>query len=359
MLQILKLSEYFKSAVKFFTADEIKSILLSDNSSEEDIDNITEYFSDLHRQIFKNFGNLKSVQQVQQRLHLFNEIKQKIESYNFLFDYWKTFGSFKKKLLSAIIDLLNQHRSLKDYLDVIDGKFKKITFNHSYGGDMYIRFGKFPKHERSAIGLGREWTDELGGKTHEDGVSVYKALPFRDKWQLIQPSSEKALYGNAGFTVQRFKLAILSGDIYLVTGTELPRVGSDGEPLIEDIFPIKKLNLNDVIVMNGKSIQDLLEDGEGGYDFRFFKETSDSEIRKLITLFQSFINDSEYSDLCDAMNLSKDDDSWINEIIEKTNSGINLSALNDNELNRLKNILALYAKIRNKTLVFKGYRPFY
>lgn len=354
MFQLLKLSAFFKNSF-YFSPNEIENLLSSDQLTENQIDEIVDYFENLRHELYKKFGNLKSVQQIQQVSSSFEELKSKIESYDFL-SKWKAPKNIN--LSGSVYEIYKTYRSVKDYLSILDRKFREVSFRHHYGGDTYIRFGKFPKSETSRMGLGHEWEKELGGKTHEEGVSVYKAIPHGDRWMIVDVNSEKALYGGSGFTLQRFEYAILAGDIYLVTGNELSRTGADGEPLINNVFPIKKLSVNEVVVQSGQSLQDLLEAGEGGWKFRSFK-IKDPENRRLAILFQSFMNDSDNSDLTDAMNLSEEDNNWLIDMNEKTNSGINLEILSEDELNRLKNILQLYLKIRNKTLVFKGYRPFY
>lgn len=227
---------------------------------------------------------------------------------------------------------------------------KDILNVHYYGGKLYIRFGKYPKSERSRMGLGDEWEKELGGKKTENGVSVYRARAEGNKFALIDSNPNKAIYQYHGFNPTIFADSINSGDIYLVTGKQLEQTGSDGEPLLKDIFPIRKLSPDEIVLDTNTSIS--LTDVLKKYnidEFEGFKESkTDRELALGIPLLKSIVEHNVAE--------SDEEDEWLST---KLWGDTLIKNLPEEDKSRLLSIIRRERKKKNKKLVFKGFRPFY
>lgn len=132
---------------------------------------------------------------------------------------------------------------------------------------IFIRFGSMPSEGRSRFGLAREdnedgvddWRRELGGMTHEAGVSVFKAYrhpSFRDHYVLIEPHFTMARYGVSEPLEHLFavmgdrdepksavKVDGLLKTIRALDGTTRIELGSDGEYLIDAFRPYTTQNI--------------------------------------------------------------------------------------------------------------------
>ncbi len=221
---------------------------------------------------------------------------------------------------------------------------------HHYGDELYIRFGKYPKSERSRMGLGDEWVRELGGKRTEEGVSVYRTRVRGDKLLLIDSNSNKAIYQYHGFNPLVFADAINSGDIYLVTGKKLKNTGSDGEPLLVDVFPIRKLSPDEILIVEAPptTLTDIIKK----YDveeFKGFKQENirDRELMLGIPLLVRLIENGE---------INEPEESWISNKIWESGP---VNELSEEDKEKLLSMIRQERKKTNKKLVFKGYRPFY
>jgi hypothetical protein len=141
-------------------------------------------------------------------------------------------------------------------------------------GKYFVRFGQWPEEGRSRFGLGEEWSQELGGKKFEQGVSVYHASPIPQGWLIDEPREERALYGLKDYFRHMFghfgplKQPAENEEIFLVQGDliEEPEVirypdgtveetggttyatGSDGEPLLSNLKQSEKLPLSAVFI---------------------------------------------------------------------------------------------------------------
>ncbi len=106
-------------------------------------------------------------------------------------------------------------------------------------GTYYIRFGMWPKNERSQ--------NFLAGKDaqyFEKGVSAYHcSYDLDDDRWAIDPSVD---YATVAGTMQ--SLIYGNRPVFLVQGTEIKEEGSDGEPLLHNVKLIKQLDKNDVYV---------------------------------------------------------------------------------------------------------------
>jgi hypothetical protein len=103
-------------------------------------------------------------------------------------------------------------------------------------GTYYLRFGMWPKNERSQNFLIR---DRI---VFEKGVSVYHVEYDldEDRWAIDPTVDEATIAG----TMQT--LIYSNRPIFLVQGTELDEEGSDGEPLLHDVKLIKQLSKDEV-----------------------------------------------------------------------------------------------------------------
>ena len=113
----------------------------------------------------------------------------------------------------------------------------------SISGTYFIRFGDWPKDERSNI-----WYQPEGSK--EDGVSVYEAgiyngsdSYFKGKLEILGPHHSAQFVGTLDSFIKEFASGGISA--YLVSGNVVG-VGSDGEPLLRNVKKIKKLQCSDL-----------------------------------------------------------------------------------------------------------------
>lgn len=111
----------------------------------------------------------------------------------------------------------------------------------------YIRFGDWPKNERSQVGeqlrLSRSWLYQAIGEDQaefEDGVSVYEATwdDAKRRWVIPTIGTDSYIPSLCEFIEQR-------RPIFLLTGDDVG-VGTDGEPLIRNIKLIKELKYSDI-----------------------------------------------------------------------------------------------------------------
>jgi hypothetical protein len=103
-------------------------------------------------------------------------------------------------------------------------------------GQYFVRFGKWPKNERSRNWLVRH------EEVYENGVSAYGATfsPHIGRWML-----DTVDYAATSGTMQE----LIYGDreIYLVQGDEVGE-GADGEPVLRNVRLIKQLQKKDILV---------------------------------------------------------------------------------------------------------------
>ncbi|MFA5490481.1 MAG: hypothetical protein WC284_14945 [Candidimonas sp.] len=66
-------------------------------------------------------------------------------------------------------------------------EYKRLPYQEDMNTNWYIRFGHFKTTQGSKFGLGDEWSAELGGKTHESGISVLEAIPYNQGYQIKPP----------------------------------------------------------------------------------------------------------------------------------------------------------------------------
>ncbi|PZR79404.1 MAG: hypothetical protein DI537_41130 [Stutzerimonas stutzeri] len=109
-------------------------------------------------------------------------------------------------------------------------------------GQYYVRFGMWPKDERSQNFLNFKAGDT---PVYEAGVSAYHAAyDFEeDRWEIeVGSVHDDAVNG----TMQ----TLLNGkrSIYLVQGREIDETGADGEPLLHDVHLVKTLKPTDIFV---------------------------------------------------------------------------------------------------------------
>ncbi len=143
---------------------------------------------------------------------------------------------------------------------------------------IFIRFGSIPKEGRSRFGLAGEdtedgvdaWRQELGGMTHEAGVSVFKAYrhpSFHGHYVLIEPHFQMARYDVSDPT--EYLLAVMGGrdapnkairvdgslkTIRAMDGTTRIELGSDGEYLIDAFKPHSIFDIGlDVVWINERT----------------------------------------------------------------------------------------------------------
>lgn len=270
-------------------------------------------------------------------------------------------------LLSTIDSFANNLRHYDQFISEHKLAIKKKQYEHHYGGRMYLRFGKYPKSERSRIGLDQEWIDEMHGKRFENGVSVYKTYPQKDKWVLIEPNKEKAIY-NAKFDVAFFSDRITAGEIYLLTGKELPNTGVDGEPLITDVVPVKKLLPSDVKLgdhPDAPTLDQYLGKYHSTHDTLGGFSLPPGEKRQIALGLSLLIDDLEDDKAAAAMKITELDIDLINNLLEKLNfsshslKNMKFDELTSDEMDILKNYIKKHQTYRNKRQVMKGFRPFY
>lgn len=150
---------------------------------------------------------------------------------------------------------------------------------------IFVRFGGMPVEGRSVFGLAGEdtedgpdpWRQELGGMTHEAGVSVFRARRHPDQrgsLVLVEPDFSLARYGVVS---QRSHLLSVMPDVDhvnelrpisvegpLVTckaadGTLRAELGSDGEYLVDGgRATCAPLDLHQLWVSRSQSVRDLL-----------------------------------------------------------------------------------------------------
>lgn len=196
----------------------------------------------------------------------------------------------------------------------IDDSEKVIIKNEKLNKkNLFIRFGKF-SNSPSQIGLDSEFRqDVLGGKTHEDGLSVFfiKEVGKSGEYVIEQPDKNHARYHAAStssyFTnmIEIFYNSIENEEVYIVEGNLIETVeehydearhetieyhdyshGSDGEPLLEtsSISIVKELTIKEILnnVYYGKSFTSI-------GDMKIHGKTLNSIFSNLNSLIESII----------------------------------------------------------------------
>lgn len=109
---------------------------------------------------------------------------------------------------------------------------KQLILDYIKLPTLYIRFGEIPANEKSAIWKGEECVG------YENGVSVYEAhIDVEGNFipvipcPLLPTTLDDYVY----------HLKYFRGRKYLVTGDLLGNIGSNGEPLIENVEILKEL----------------------------------------------------------------------------------------------------------------------
>lgn len=95
-------------------------------------------------------------------------------------------------------------------------EYKKVSYKNKPENLVFIRFGKFGKS--SKISLDQDMLDDIGSGGHEAGVSVFFALPYNDKFVLIEPDEGRSLYGLDNYFDNMFSNVLNTKEIYLVDG---------------------------------------------------------------------------------------------------------------------------------------------
>jgi len=112
----------------------------------------------------------------------------------------------------------------------------------------YIRFGQWPKDEKSKIGesyrRSKAWIYNAIGEKQpefEVGVSVYGAEWDDKKQRWVIPT-----LGSDSYVASLDELIDRRLPIYLVTGDEQDEPGTDGEPLLRNVKLIKELKYSEI-----------------------------------------------------------------------------------------------------------------
>lgn len=186
---------------------------------------------------------------------------------------------------------------------LIDIFYKKALNNDR----LFIRFGKFGA--RSKVMLDKEFiNDALSGKQFEAGVSVLFAEPYKNGYKLIPPNRSRAQYAlpydyfahmlinNWMGALVRDDIFLLRGDLIMIPATKFDDatglyedsdfetwdVGSDGEPVIENITVVSKLKPDNIYLPDGISIKDKFEDKINDHYYDIIEDTSDLILNKQI-----------------------------------------------------------------------------
>jgi hypothetical protein len=115
----------------------------------------------------------------------------------------------------------------------IKEKFENPPYQHL--GAKFIRFGKFGKTSR--MGLDQEFLDEMGSAGSELGVSAYFAYPLEDKYVLIEPDRERALYGlGQDYMGHMLENVLDVNSIFLVDGDLIKRPRPLADDIREELF---------------------------------------------------------------------------------------------------------------------------
>ena len=95
--------------------------------------------------------------------------------------------------------------------------------------NLYLRFGKIPKNERSSIYKIEEKVGE------EEGVSCYRGVIYKDKVYILMPHIPSTTYYWLIDAYNRKEIPL-----YVIDGNEVGE-GSDGEPLLRDVIILKEI----------------------------------------------------------------------------------------------------------------------
>ena len=95
--------------------------------------------------------------------------------------------------------------------------------------NLYLRFGKIPKNERSSIYK----IDEKIGE--EEGVSCYRGVIYEDKVYILMPHIPSSTYYWLIDEYNRGKTPL-----YIIDGDEVG-LGSDDEPVLRNVKIIKEI----------------------------------------------------------------------------------------------------------------------
>jgi hypothetical protein len=351
--------------------DEFDNLILDKRSELIDLGKIISKFRDS----IKHYTNSKGFDNFYKRItDKINEFK-KIDDINPKI-FKDKFPDKISEIYSSIYDLQRELRNITE-IDLLGlkNKIQTLKFQHFYGGKTYIRFGKFPKSERSGkyIVHPDDWeTFERGSTpfTKENGISVYKCIANNDKWIIVEPKSSKAEHMHGGFDPYYFRNQIIAGDVYLLTGTELPDTGADGEPLITKAFPIKKLSLDEILLPSGnQTLEEYLantqENAIKNYrnPFPGFEYKIDNKIREISRWLElAFFDQGEPAEFVELAKLTDTENTKLQKIVDDIFEGHSnwKETLSDPEnVNFLNIISEKLKKAYNKYWVLKGYRPFY
>lgn len=168
-----------------------------------------------------------------------------------------------------------------------DSGYYGRTLPYDAGSDqwIYIRFGGMPSEGLSRFGLAREdnedgmdeWRRELGGMTHESGVSVFRAYrhpSVPDAYVLLEPTFELARYGVGsqidhllavmGDPDKETKAIKLDGRLKTIKardGSTRVELGSDGEYLVDARQPyaVAEIGVDRLWTSERASVVQLLE----------------------------------------------------------------------------------------------------
>lgn len=371
--QLLKIEKYkgwIKSAANILSPQDLLTQIsslsaLTPEKIEDAAFEIANSWIDTTRYLHKvreEFNKLTiNAQLIRHHKNRINEIFSIIQSYADIYPQLKDLVMQLKGIrtdgIRELFSIINSVKELEQVISGFKSKIQGVEYKHYYGGDFYIRFGRYPKREQSKINLDEEWIQELHGRRFESGVSVYKARPANGKWRLIEPNNEKAVY-NARFDPMFLADRIASGEIYLVTGTLLPDTGVDGEPLLTDIFPVKKLDPSEIVLGHDRTLEDVVKEYSHS-SLRHFK-ISDKEKRDFAIWFDLLTEDGLADEKFYARyNITDETADNLFSLFDKSNKGREPEKLTPEELEIVKTYIKNFQQYRLKSQVFKGFRPFY
>jgi len=178
-------------------------------------------------------------------------------------------------------------RERQDRLEEEGAYGRTLPWTSECDGWIFVRFGKMPLHGKSVFGLAREdnedgpdpWRQELGGMTHEAGVSVFRAYrhpDVPDALVLMQPHFDLARYGVSSQREHLLSVIPRKGDGeveafridgFLATCRGFDKsvrleLGSDGEYLVDARRPYSaiRLQLDSIWVSEWMRLDDLLNE---------------------------------------------------------------------------------------------------
>lgn len=357
---IIKLSyQFYAYASGIISPEELKTLL---STPSEDIEPLTDKIFDISLFFNKEIEKFKKPSNHVDAKNNLEKIQLLENNYLPYFNISKNTKRkdldpvFNRENINSILGDLRSLEDVKNYFNQYKDYCNLLMQQHYYGGKLYIRFGKYPKQERSRMGLYDIFPQEIGSMrevdrenkpTFEAGVSAYRTTLHDGKWRLIDASRRKAKYDYRGFNPIIFEDSINAGDIYLVTGKELNDTGADGEPLLIDIFPIKKLSVNEIILEGNRTLGESLARYETDLFQGFKAPEEERELALGIDLLKNINKPYQYPFL------SEEENNWLNII------SLNTEEISENDKNKLLELIRKIRKEKNKELVMSGYRPLY